>query len=298
MATTYSKIQRSFWETDEAREMTPEEKYFWMYLQTNANVNTLGCYVFRMRKAQDETGYNRETIDKLLDKMVKTLRILYDKSTGEVFLLNSEENYWNKKTGTMRAILSDFKEIQSKMIKNSVETLLKKNGILEKETVKNTENTTIFDKEETERKQKGTEWNNVEQKGTNGNKLGEEEEEEEEEEKEKDKKEILSSDSEEFSIFWLQYPKKNNKNTAIRRWNRMKVTPDLYQKIMEGLKRAKNSQEWNKDGGAFIPYPSSWLNAGGWENEYRPLQPTEPPKPKPPTGGNDALDRRRQMMGG
>ena len=28
MATAYSKIQRNFWETDEAREMTPEEKYF------------------------------------------------------------------------------------------------------------------------------------------------------------------------------------------------------------------------------------------------------------------------------
>ena len=44
MGMTYSKIERSFWETDEARELTPEEKYFWMYLQTNANVNTLGCY--------------------------------------------------------------------------------------------------------------------------------------------------------------------------------------------------------------------------------------------------------------
>ena len=63
MATAYSKIQRNFWETDEAREMTPEEKYFWMYLQTNANVNTLGCYAFRMRKAMDETGYNRETLE-------------------------------------------------------------------------------------------------------------------------------------------------------------------------------------------------------------------------------------------
>ena len=33
MGMTYSKIERSFWETDEARELTPEEKYFWMYLQ-------------------------------------------------------------------------------------------------------------------------------------------------------------------------------------------------------------------------------------------------------------------------
>ena len=68
---TYSKIERSFWETDEARELTPEEKYFWMYLQTNANVNTLGCYAFRMRKAVDETGYNKDTLEKLLDIMIQ-----------------------------------------------------------------------------------------------------------------------------------------------------------------------------------------------------------------------------------
>ena len=57
MATAYSKIQRNFWETDEAREMTPEEKYFWMYLQTNANVNTLGCYAF-----PDAEGDGRDRI--------------------------------------------------------------------------------------------------------------------------------------------------------------------------------------------------------------------------------------------
>ena len=54
--------------------MTPEEKYFWMYLQTNANVNTLGCYAFRMRKAMDETGYNRETLEKLLQRMAESVR--------------------------------------------------------------------------------------------------------------------------------------------------------------------------------------------------------------------------------
>ena len=79
---TYSKIERSFWETDEARELTPEEKYFWMYLQTNANVNTLGCYAFRMRKAVDETGYNKDTIEKLLDGMVQRGMILTMRQRG------------------------------------------------------------------------------------------------------------------------------------------------------------------------------------------------------------------------
>ena len=30
---------------------------------------------------------------------------------------------------------------------------------------------------------------------------------------------------------------------------------------------AINSPEWKKSGGEFIPYPASWLNARGWEDE-------------------------------
>ena len=130
---TYSKIERSFWETDEARELTPEEKYFWMYLQTNANVNTLGCYAFRMRKAVDETGYNKDTLEKLLDIMVQRGMILYDAATREVFLLHWGKTNWNRQTATLRAIKADLKEIRSEMIKFKINTQLEKSGIFTKE---------------------------------------------------------------------------------------------------------------------------------------------------------------------
>ena len=156
MATAYSKIQRNFWETDEAREMTPEEKYFWMYLQTNANVNTLGCYAFRMRKAMDETGYNRETLEKLLQRMEQVLRILYDEGTKEVFLLHWAEGNWNKKTATLRALAADLKEIQSKTLKETVKTLLLKNGIFTEEEVEKAEKTAPSAQERNEKEQRGT----------------------------------------------------------------------------------------------------------------------------------------------
>lgn len=177
MATAYSKIQRNFWETDEAREMTPEEKYFWMYLQTNANVNTLGCYAFRMRKAMDETGYNRETLEKLLQRMEQVLRILYDEGTKEVFLLHWAEGNWNKKTATLRALAADLKEIQSKTLKETVKTLLLKNGIFTEEEVEKAEKTAPSAQERNEK----------EQRGTTGNKRSGEGEGEGEGEKKKEK---------------------------------------------------------------------------------------------------------------
>lgn len=281
MATAYSKIQRNFWETDEAREMTPEEKYFWMYLQTNANVNTLGCYAFRMRKAMDETGYNRETLEKLLQRMEQVLRILYDEGTKEVFLLHWAEGNWNKKTATLRALAADLKEIQSKTLKETVKTLLLKNGIFTEDEVEKAEKTAPS----------AQEGNEKEQRGTTGNKRSGEGEGEGEGEK------IYTSKSAEFFLFWKEYPNKKNKQTAMARWDRMRVTAGLYEKIMEGLKRAQRSREWAEQDGRYIPHPASWLNAGGWENEYRPMAPE---KPTPPPGApcNDALASRRGLAGG
>lgn len=185
---TYSKIERSFWETDEARELTPEEKYFWMYLQTNANVNTLGCYAFRMRKAVDETGYNKDTLEKLLDIMVQRGMILYDAATREVFLLHWGKTNWNRQTATLRAIKADLKEIRSEMIKFKINTQLEKSGIFTKESENDkisgendkAENAEISAKTAHKR-------DDSEQTGTNGNKRSGEGEGEGKGEKKKEK---------------------------------------------------------------------------------------------------------------
>ncbi len=191
MAATYSKIQRNFWETDTARDMTPEEKYFWLYLQTNANVNTLGCYIFRMRRAQDETGYNRETLEKLLAKLEQGGRIYYDGQTGEVFLRHWQEISWGKKTATLRAIAADWKEVQSGRLRQLVGALLAESGIqmeggeTKTQAAAETGGALCIAEEENKKEQRGTNGND---QGTIGNKRGEEGEGEGEE-KEKEKKE-------------------------------------------------------------------------------------------------------------
>lgn len=73
-----------------------------------------------------------------------------------------------------------------------------------------------------------------------------------------------------FDAFWTQYPKKRSKGAAEKRWSKISPDDELYKDIMEGLERARRSQDWHKDGGQFIPYPATWLNAKGWEDEYTP----------------------------
>ena len=291
---TYSKIERSFWETDEARELTPEEKYFWMYLQTNANVNTLGCYAFRMRKAVDETGYNKDTLEKLLDIMVQRGMILYDAATREVFLLHWGKTNWNRQTATLRAIKADLKEIRSEMIKFKINTQLEKSGIFTKEgeNDKVSEENDKAENAEISTKTAHKE-DNSEQMGTIGNNQGGEGEGEGEGEKKKEKGKILKSDSEAFAAFWEAYPNKKNKAVAVKRWDSLRVTAGLYEKIMAGLAKAKHSMEWAERGGKYIPYPSTWLNAEGWENEYRPQRAER----AEPVRENAALAGRRSLAG-
>lgn len=286
----FTKIERSFWETDEAREMTPEEKYFWFYLRTNANVNTLGCYPFRMRRAMDETGYNKETLEKLLSRMVESGYIAYCAETGEVLLLGWGAENWTKGTVVKRALASDLKGVSSGELLNMLCELLDTAGLLPL--------LPPFGRQTAEREDgEGQARTAEDNEGQTRTTLAEKE-------KEKEKEKILSANSPEFAAFWDAYPNRKNKQTAVKAWNRLKITPEKHRAIMAGLERAKTSVEWTKDGGEFIPHPATWLNAGGWENEYKPLRPsgdcisapqTQPLRTAPE---NDPLARRRKLAEG
>ncbi len=81
------------------------------------------------------------------------------------------------------------------------------------------------------------------------------------------KEEPIAQNADAFAAFWAAYPKKKSKGAAEKAWNRKGCGLGLFDTIMDGLKRAKDSDDWIKDGGKFIPYPATWLNAKGWEDE-------------------------------
>lgn len=70
-----------------------------------------------------------------------------------------------------------------------------------------------------------------------------------------------------FDRFWKLYPNKKNKTNARKAWAKLKVTDDLFDQIIAGLARYCESPDWTKDGGRFIPHPTTWLNGKRWEDE-------------------------------
>lgn len=77
-----------------------------------------------------------------------------------------------------------------------------------------------------------------------------------------------------FDQFWTQYPKKVGKPAALTAWRKLHVTALDIKPIMDGLAAQKRSEQWTKNGGQFIPHPSTWLNQRRWEG----TQPDEPVK--------------------
>jgi hypothetical protein len=73
--------------------------------------------------------------------------------------------------------------------------------------------------------------------------------------------------NEKFEKFWTEYPNKVAKKKALDSFSR--IDPKLFDAIMAGLAKWKLSAQWQKDGGQFIPHPTTWLNQERWNDEVK-----------------------------
>jgi hypothetical protein len=68
--------------------LTPEKRYFFLYLITNEHTTQCGIYEISFRSMAFETGYNTETIEKLVQFFEKAGKIKYSKKTNELAIKN------------------------------------------------------------------------------------------------------------------------------------------------------------------------------------------------------------------
>ena len=70
-----------------------------------------------------------------------------------------------------------------------------------------------------------------------------------------------------FEKFWKAYPKKVDKKGSEKAFKNIKNICEEFEKIMAALERQKHSEQWNKDGGQYIPHPKTWLNQERWNDQ-------------------------------
>lgn len=87
---------------------------------------------------------------------------------------------------------------------------------------------------------------------------------------EKVKKPVSEKPDSGFETFWQAYPKKTGKGAAQKSFLRIKPNEKLLEMMIAAIASARESEQWKKEGGQFIPFPATWLNQGRWGDEHDP----------------------------
>ena len=109
----YRHIHIDYWQDGFVLDLTPEEKYFYIYLMTNSKTSQCGIYELPKRIIETETGYNRETVGKLLNRFIDYKKIVYCEETREVFLMNWIKHNKIVSPKVKKCVYEELKKIKS-----------------------------------------------------------------------------------------------------------------------------------------------------------------------------------------
>lgn len=73
--------------------------------------------------------------------------------------------------------------------------------------------------------------------------------------------------TDEFLAFYNSYPKRIGRDAAWKAWQKCNGNRPSIESILKTLSQQKQTEQWTKDGGQFIPNPATWLNQGRWADE-------------------------------
>lgn len=118
----YRSVNISFWTDTKVNDnFTPEDKYFMLYCLTNEHTNICGCYEISIKQMSNDLGYNKETIEQLLNRFINIHKILdYDYDTKEIFIKNWYKYNWTSSNKIEQAIIKSINEIKSEKFRNEV----------------------------------------------------------------------------------------------------------------------------------------------------------------------------------
>lgn len=253
----YRQVHTSFWQDNFVLDLTPEEKFFYIYLMTNSKASQSGVYELPKKVAELETGYNRETVEKLINRFEEYGKIKYCNETKEVFLLNWLKYNPVNNINIEKRILKEVGEIKNEKFKLEFISLC----------------LSLFDCELIEGAYKGL------IRGLQGatkplpsnNKLNIK--------KNKDKLNIYDQQVDragsnkidfdaEFDALWKIYPRKVGKAKALQHYKKYRKTKNSsFEDVKEGIEKFNKYIKLNNIDVKFIPHGSTWFNQKRWDDE-------------------------------
>ena len=74
----------------------------------------------------------------------------------------------------------------------------------------------------------------------------------------------MQSTEPEFNKFWEMFPKKKSKGDAYKAWIQTSGKRPPLADLLKSVVVLKNSADWMKDDGQYIPYPATFLRKWMW----------------------------------
>lgn len=112
---TYRNIHISFWtDAKVVDDFTPEDRYFYLYLMTNPHTNLCGCYELSFKSASDETGYTKETIERLISRLENVHGVIrYSKDTKELLIVKWSDYNWTNSPKFRKPLYDEIMEVKN-----------------------------------------------------------------------------------------------------------------------------------------------------------------------------------------
>ena len=122
----YRTVHMTFWTDPKVDDdFTPEDKYFYLYLLTNPHTTLCGCYEISMKQMVRETGYNEDTVKRLLKRMEYTHGVIqYDQKTKEIFIPHWGRYNWCNSPKTKEGAVKDIETVKSERFRRALSDTL------------------------------------------------------------------------------------------------------------------------------------------------------------------------------
>lgn len=111
----YRNISMDFWQDSKVvDDFTPEDRYMYLYCMTNPHTNLCGCYEVSIKQIANETGYNSDSVERLLKRLDSAHNVLrYSAQTKELLILNWCRYNWSASDKLNKPLLSEIRKVKN-----------------------------------------------------------------------------------------------------------------------------------------------------------------------------------------
>jgi hypothetical protein len=276
----YGQVQSAFWQSSDAASWSDTGKLLALYLLTGPHANGIGCYRLPDGYVMADLGWDTETVSKGLRELEESG---FAYRFGDVVFLPNFLR-WNRiangniakarfgefntlpkgeaKTRAARAML-EFSDLWTADDQTVLETVL--------ETVSETLSEGYANQNPTLPNPTKREPNPLAQRAARG----------------------VGNLTGGFERFWATYPRHAGKQAAAKAFAKIDPDEELLGLMLAAVARQRTSDQWQRDGGQFVPHAATWLNGRRWEDEAPPTGQASPRAGanSPSSGSSDVLRR-------